>query len=184
MDFSKEQQATIDAMINKRVGEIKAKHEKELAEAVVQAEAKAQGEIETLRAGNDTLQKERDGQNERIRKALLQAEVASTGAVNGIQVAKLINENIAIGEDGVLEVVDEKGVVRLDEAGSPLSVKTYLEGFLTDNPHLAKAAPTAGAGTFMRHNAGETKTMRRADFDRLDAPRKTTFVRSGGQLKE
>ena len=32
MDFSKEQQATIDAMINKRVGEIKAKHEKELAD--------------------------------------------------------------------------------------------------------------------------------------------------------
>ena len=74
------------------------------------------------------------------------------------------------------------------QAGRPLSVKAYLEGYLADNPHLAKAAPLSGAGsqssTFLSTGMGAARTMRRAEFDKLDASRKTTFIQSGGSIKD
>ncbi|MDP2688725.1 MAG: hypothetical protein Q8P48_01305 [Deltaproteobacteria bacterium] len=184
MDFSKEQQAAIDGMISKRVGEIKTKHEKELAEAVEQAEAKAGREIETLKAEKQTLEASRGQDSERIRRALLKAEVAQVGAVNTVQVLKLVNENFKLGEDGELVVVDDEGTPQLDESGRPHTAGGFIEKFLTDNPHLARAASRAGGGSFMNHGTGATNTMRRASFDALDASRKTNFVRSGGQVTD
>lgn len=187
MNFTDEQQAHVDGLIKKKYAEAHAKAEAKAAEQLTAAEAKHAGEVQTLKAENESLKAERGQQNERIRTALLKAEIAQTSAVNVSQVMKLIGDSVITGDDGELKVVDEKGLISLDEAGRPLSVKTYLEGFLKDNPHLARTAGLPGAGSMSStsfHGAGAAKTMRRAEFNELDATRKKTFIKSDGQLKD
>lgn len=187
MNFTDEQQAHVDGLIKKKYAEAHAKAEAKAAEQLAAAEAKHAGEVQTLKAENESLKAERGQQNERIRTALLKSEIAQTSAVNVNQVMKLIGDSVITGDDGELKVVDEKGLISLDEAGRPLSVKTYLEGFLKDNPHLVKAAPSTGSGsmgsTFFSTGAAG-RTMNRAEFDRMDSARKTNYLQSGGQLKD
>lgn len=187
MEFNEEQQKAIDKMISRRVAEIKTKHEAELAEKIAEAKAEADKEVTTLKAEVEQLKAREGESNDRIRRALLKAEVAGTSAVNTDQVLKLVDEDFTLGEDGTLRVVDGEGNTRLDEAGSPLSVKAYLEGFLTDNPHLARSTPRTGSGSVGATWAagmvgGRTKT--RGEFDAMDPAQKTNYIRSGGTLAD
>src|SRR3990172_9722640 len=184
MNFNEEQQAHVDKLISKKYAEAMNKAEAKAAEQLAAAEAKHAGEVQTLKAENETLKAERGQQSERIRLALLKAEISQTGAViNAVQVMKLINENFKLVEDGELVVIDDKGTPQLDESGKPHTAGTFIEKFLADNLHLVKAAGNPGAGSFgARFDAGvagAAKTMRRAQFDALDASRRKTFIQTG-----
>lgn len=186
--FDEEQQAHIDGLIKKKYAEAHAKAEAKAAEQVVAAEMKHAEETQTLRAELEKLKASQGESNERIRKALLQAEIAGAGAVNETQVAKLISDEIAIGDDGALKVVDEKGVARLDASGKPLSVKIYLEAFLKDNPHLRRSTGTTGSGSTGAIGfdglVRAANTMRRGDFDGLSPQMKHNFLTTGGRLAD
>lgn len=187
MNFNEEQQAHIDKLISKKYAEAMSKAEAKAAEQLSAAEAKFATDTQTLTTEIEKLRAAQGESNERVRQALLKAEIAQSSAVKVDQVMKLIGDSVVTGDDGDLKVVDDKGVVRLDEAGRPLSVKTYLEGFLHENPHLAKAAPSMGSGSFKPPfgigEAGAT-SMRRRDFDALDASRKTNLIQSGVRLTD
>lgn len=185
--FNEEQQAHIDSLIKKKFAEAHAKAEAKAAEQIAAVEAKHAEETNTLKAELEKLQAVRGENDERVRKALLQAEVAGTNAIKPDQLMKLLDGDFKLGDDGALMIIDAKGTARLDASGKPLFVKSYLEAFLKDNPHLQKSSGTPGSGSmtdmFISPFNGAA-TMRRGDFDNLSAQLKSNFIQSGGSLTD
>jgi hypothetical protein len=82
--------------------------------------------------------------------ALLNA-ASSQNAVSPDQVSALLRNQIRLGEDGNVEVLDTNGAVRYNDKGELLSVNQLMSEFLTANPHFVRATPggsgsTGGAG--------------------------------------
>jgi hypothetical protein len=82
--------------------------------------------------------------------ALLNA-ASSQSAVSPEQVSALLRNNIRLGDDGNVEVLDKSGTVRYNDKGELLSVNELMSEFLTANPHFVRATPggsgsTGGAG--------------------------------------
>lgn len=175
MEFTAEQQAFIDTMINKRVAEIKSKAEKEAKDgidaAVAAAEArfkeqtaikdKELADLKAKVAGGDRGGEDLTAMKERVaaleadkvksrdlaRKAQLLTAASELGAVNGEQAAVLVSPFIKSGDDGQLSVVNPEGQTRLNAEGKPMTVKEFMTEFLTGNPHLVKAGGQTGAGS-------------------------------------
>lgn len=62
-------------------------------------------------------------------------------AVNPEQVQSLLRNSVRLNEEGDAEVLDSTGAVRYDDAGHPLTVESYVQEWLHDNPHFLGAAP-------------------------------------------
>jgi hypothetical protein len=62
-------------------------------------------------------------------------------AVNPEQVKALIRNQVRLGAEGEVEVLDEKGSVRYDDSGKPVSVDSFVQSWLQSNPHFVSAAP-------------------------------------------
>lgn len=82
--------------------------------------------------------------------ALLNA-ASSQSAVSPEQVSALLRNNIRLGDDGNVEVLDKSGTVRYNDKGELLTVNELMSEFLTANPHFVRATPggsgsTGGAG--------------------------------------
>jgi hypothetical protein len=67
---------------------------------------------------------------------------AKFGAVNPKQVQALLKPNLRLGENGDVEVLDEKGTVRYSDKGQPFKVEDLVREFLDTNPHFKAAGPT------------------------------------------
>jgi len=186
MDFTTDQQAHIDKLISKKYAEAMTKAEGKAAEQLSAAEAKHAEETLTLRAEVEKLQATQGGNTTRLRQALIKAEIAQLNAVNVTQVMKLINENIIIGEDGELEVMDDAGNAKFDDEGKPYRVTEFIKEFLDDNPHLVNARPSRGAGSMGNTSSftGGGKVKKRAEFNKMDGVEKSDFIRSGGTLAD
>lgn len=187
MNFSEEQQAHVDSLIKKKYAEAHVKAEAKAAEQLSTAEARHVEETQTLKVELERLKASQGESNNRLKSALLKAEIAQTRAVRIDQVMKLLDGDFTLGVDGALKVVDEKGVTRLDASGAPLSVKSYLEGFLEDNPHLRRASGTAGAGStsaMFNPFSATAGAMQRRDFDGLSTQAKLNFIQSGGSITD
>ena len=63
-------------------------------------------------------------------------------SVNPDQVKALIRNNVRLGTDGEVEVLDLEGKVRYDDSGRLLSVDSYVQEFLSKNPHFVQATPS------------------------------------------
>jgi hypothetical protein len=63
-------------------------------------------------------------------------------AVNPQQVQTLLNPNLRLNSEGEVEVVDQRGGVRYNDAGQPLAVEDLVREFLDSNPHFVSAAPS------------------------------------------
>ena len=61
-------------------------------------------------------------------------------------------------------MLDEKGVVRYDDSGKPVSVDSFVQSWLQSNPHFVSAAP---ATTNTRSNVSGS-TMNKVDISKLD----------------
>lgn len=84
-------------------------------------------------------------------------------AVNPEQVKALIRSSVRLNEDGDVEVLDEKGQVRYDDGGRPVSVDNFVQTWLQQNPHFVQPTPsTSGTKT----NVGFTKD--KLDLSKLD----------------
>ena len=85
-------------------------------------------------------------------------------AVNPEQVKALIRNQVRLNPEGEVEVLDEKGVVRYDDSGKPVSVDSFVQSWLQSNPHFVSAAP---ATTNTRSNVSSS-TMNKVDIKKLD----------------
>ena len=85
-------------------------------------------------------------------------------AVNPDQVKALIRNQVRLGPEGEVEVLDEKGSVRYDDSGKPVSVDSFVQSWLQSNPHFVSAAP---ATTNTRSNV-TGNTTKKLDITKLD----------------
>lgn len=85
-------------------------------------------------------------------------------AVNPEQVKALIRNQVRLSAEGEVEVLDEKGVVRYDDSGKPVSVDSFVQSWLQSNPHFVSAAP---ATTNTRSNV-TGNTTKKVDIKNLD----------------
>jgi hypothetical protein len=85
-------------------------------------------------------------------------------AVNPDQVKALIRNSVRLNPDGEVEVLDDKGGVRYDDSGRPVSVDSFVQSWLQSNPHFVSAQP---ATTNTKSNATGA-TMKKVDMKNLD----------------
>jgi hypothetical protein len=85
-------------------------------------------------------------------------------AVNPEQVKALIRNQVRLGAEGEVEVLDEKGSVRYDDSGKPVSVDSFVQSWLQSNPHFVSAAP---ATTNTKSNVTGNTTSK-VDMAKLD----------------
>lgn len=85
-------------------------------------------------------------------------------AVNPDQVKALIRNSVRLNQDGEVEVLDDKGGVRYDDSGRPVSVDSFVQSWLQSNPHFVSASP---ATTNTRSNVS-ANTMKKVDMKNLD----------------
>lgn len=85
-------------------------------------------------------------------------------AVNPDQVKALIRNSVRLNADGEVEVLDDKGGVRYDDSGRPVSVDSFVQSWLQSNPHFVSAQP---ATTNTRSNVTGA-TMNKVDMTKLD----------------
>ncbi|CAG0943054.1 hypothetical protein ANRL1_01188 [Anaerolineae bacterium] len=170
MEFSPEQQAFIDGLVNKKYTEAyakaKEKYDASLVEAVANAEAKHKTDMAALKAENETLKAgqgkvddkavtERiaaiEGQLKQAREAAakgrLESIAAKMNAVNPEQVAVLIRQHIKTDDNGNLVIVNAEGQPRLNAASKPMTEDELFKEFLDNNQHLVKASGSTGAGS-------------------------------------
>jgi hypothetical protein len=84
-------------------------------------------------------------------------------AVNPAQVQQLIRNQVRLSAEGEVEVLDDKGGVRYDDSGKPVSVDSFVQSWLQSNPHFVSAAP---ATTNTRSNVGNS--AKAVDISKLD----------------
>ena len=85
-------------------------------------------------------------------------------AVAPEQVKSLIRNNLRLNQDGEPEIVDRDGKVRYDDSGRPLSVDSFVQEFLAQNPHFVQPTPST---TATRSNMGSVKGEK-LDVTKLD----------------
>ena len=85
-------------------------------------------------------------------------------AVNPEQVKALIRNQVRLSAEGEVEVLDDKGVVRYDDSGKPVSVDSFVQSWLQSNPHFVSAAP---ATTNTKSNVTGNAT-KKVDIKNLD----------------
>lgn len=204
MEFSAEQQAFIDNLIDKRVAEVRTKAEAKAAETVATAEAKfkelsvaKEKELADLKAkaesgskGNEDLTalkaeverlKAKDIKNvELARKSQLLAAASELNAISAEQVAMLVTPHVK--GDETLTILNAEGQPRINGEGKAMTVKEFMTEFLAGNPHLVKASGNQGAGSqgSRESNQAGAKTMKRAAFDKLSPVDKMSFVKATG----
>jgi hypothetical protein len=134
-----------------------------------QAEQIKRGEFEKtlqeLAAKKDSEIQKRDSviKEYKINTPLLSA-AAQFRAVNAEQVKALLSQNVRLNQEGEVEVVDERGSVRYNDAGEPWSVNDLVKTFLDSNPHFVSPTP-ATTNTKSSHNAQNTGKV---DISKLD----------------
>ena len=85
-------------------------------------------------------------------------------AVNPDQVKALIRNNVRLNQEGEVEVLDDKGVVRYDDSGKPVSVDSFVQSWLQSNPHFVSAAPA----TVNTKSNVTNATTKKLDIKNLD----------------
>lgn len=85
-------------------------------------------------------------------------------AVNPEQVKALIRNQVRLSPEGEVEVLDDKGGVRYDDSGKPVSVDSFVQSWLQNNPHFVSAAP---ATTNTKSNVSGS-TSKKLDMSKLD----------------
>ena len=88
-------------------------------------------------------------------------------AVNSEQVKSLVRNNVRLNADGEVEVLDEKGTVRYDDNGRPVTVDSYVQTWLQQNPHFVQPTPST---TGTRSSIGVSQDSK-IDINKLDMRR-------------
>ena len=158
-------QADVDRIVAERLGREKKKFEKKYEGVDLEAYGKWQQDQEATelerqkQAGEfDTAMKKmaetKDAEIKRLRGQVTTTAVdgellraaSALQAVQPSQVSSLLRNNIRLSDEGKAEVLDDTGAIRYSDDGSPLTVSSLVNEFLTTNPHFVKATQ-GGAGS-------------------------------------
>jgi len=104
----------------------------------------------------------------KVEGALLNA-ASNKRAVNPKQVTQLLQSSVKLTESGDVEVLDESGSPRYNDAGKLLSVDEYVGEWLASNPHFVASTPGGSGST---NNAAANNTGDRIDISKLDMSRR------------
>ncbi len=159
--------------LEKRYNGVDPEHYKELASAEEQKkleDAKAKGEFEKIL--KDTVSK-KDSAIEQLRSELHSVKIDGAvlsaanknGAINAQQVVALLKNQIRLGDDGNVEIIDDNGQLRYTEKGEPYDVQLLVNDFLQNNPHFKSATPS---GTNSQSNLNPIKKDKPVDLKTLD----------------
>lgn len=85
-------------------------------------------------------------------------------AVNSEQVKSLVRNHVRLNADGEVEVLDDKGTVRYDDNGRPVTVDSYVQTWLQQNPHFVQPTPST---TGTRSSIGISQDSK-LDINKLD----------------
>jgi len=99
---------------------------------------------------------------------------AKSKAVNPEQVQALLRNSVRLGENGEAEVLDSTGAVRYDDSGAPLTVESYVDEWLNNNPHFLSAAP-ATTNTKSSVMAPMDKKVDLANLDLTDSKNRQLY---------
>jgi hypothetical protein len=92
---------------------------------------------------------------------------SSNRAVNPQQVVRLLKDQIRLGDSGDVEVLDDTGEARFNDAGKLMSVDELVGEFLTANPHFVSAGPS-GSGAQGGVAKATGKNMGNIDITKLN----------------
>lgn len=142
---------------------------KQTAEKSRQDEALKRGDFEKILqdviAKKDSEIQKRDQtiKEYKVNAPLIEA-ASKNRAIAPEQVRQLLSSKVRLNEVGDVEVVDDSGVVRYSDRGSPLSVDELVKEFLTQNPHFVASGP---ATTNTKSNDG-VRVAGEFDVSKLD----------------
>lgn len=123
--------------------------------------------LQELAAKKDSEIQKRDSviKEYKVNTPLLSA-AAQYRAVNAEQVKALLSNQVRLNADGEVEVVDNSGAVRYNDAGAPLGVDDLVREFLDSNPHFVNPTP---ATTNSKSNiANSVNNGANIDISKLD----------------
>jgi len=142
---------SLQKKFEKQLGELgdieELKQLKANAEQQRQEEALKRGEfdklMQDLAAKKDAEIQKRDAiiREYKVDTPLLNA-AAEHRSVNPDQVKALLKNQVRLGEDGAVEVVDNNGQVRYSDSGTPIGVTDLVSEFLNSNPHFVQPTPS------------------------------------------
>ena len=186
-EFTPEQQAKLQELINDAFGKGASKAEKAQATRIQELEAElakfknqkpqdkpeekpegkvyTQAEVQELLAKRDeefkpklTAAEERVAKLlEKERSAAIIGAAAKANAIDPEDVALLVGRYVAHDEDGNVVVLNERGSTRLNSKGDPMTVEEFVKSFVDTKPHLKRGANTPGVGS-TTDNTRDTKT--------------------------
>lgn len=155
-------QEEVDAIVKARLAKQSKKYEevdmneyrslKKQQEEKELEERKARGEFEKILQEQ---KKKHDEQLAILKQQLHKEKVdgsllkvaGSRNAVNPEQVASLLRNNVKLGDDGEVYVLNENGEIAYDtDSATPLGVDKLVNSFLDANPHFLRAGPS-GSGS-------------------------------------
>ena len=155
-------QDEVDAIVKARLAKQSKKYDevdmseyrslKKAAEEKVLEERKSRGEFEKIlqeqKQNHDAQIAGLMGQlhKEKVDGSLLKI-AGSRNAVNPEQVASLLRNNVKLGDDGEVYVLNDNGEIAYDtDSATPKSVDNLVNSFLDANPHFLRAGPS-GSGS-------------------------------------
>lgn len=177
-------QDEVNRIVAERVAREKAKFEKTYGdvdldlykqmmsekEQARQAELEKRGEFEKLlKEQADKFQ----GRLSQYEKELQQIKVdgslsnaaSNSKAINPVQVTALLKNQVRMNEAGGVDVLDDKGNVRYDDNGNPITPQALVNEFLNANQHFVQAGPS-GSGT--SNGVGKNNPVVDNDISKLD----------------
>jgi hypothetical protein len=146
--------------------QLKAEAEKKATEQAIKR-GEFEKTLQELAAKKDSEIQKRDLliKEYRVNTPLLSA-AAQYRAVNAEQVKALLQNQVRLNQDGEVEVVDNSGAVRYNDAGAPLGVNDLVREFLDSNPHFVNPTP---ATTNSKSNiANSVNNGANIDISKLD----------------
>lgn len=99
----------------------------------------------------------------KVNTPLLSA-AAKYRSVNPDQVKELLANKVRLGNDGEVEVIDNKGTVRYNDNGALFGVDDLVREFLDSNPHFVSAS-AATTNTRSNHQSGGSGQFDLAKLD-------------------
>jgi hypothetical protein len=120
---------------------------KEHAQAKAQEEQLNRGQFERVlqdlaaKKDSEIIKRDQVIAQFKVEQPLLQA-ASEFRSVNPEQVQKLLRSNVRLNGEGEVEVTDDAGQVRYNDAGQPIQVKDLVKEFLSTNPHFVQPTPS------------------------------------------
>jgi hypothetical protein len=112
----------------------------------------------------------------------LTSAAAQFKAVNAEQVKALLKNQVRLNEFGDIEVIDQKGQLKVNGKGQNLTVEELVKDFLDSNPHFVSPTPATTHTKSSHQNFGSGKV----DLSKLDMTRsedRQIYARETGKIK-